>query len=161
MAIQGARPNNRQIVPYLFVRNGDEAIDFYQRAFGAEVMYRSPMPGGNGVFAQLRVGESVVQVASESPQKPCEGGPVSPQTLGGTCVAIEMYVDDVDAAFDRAVEAGGAPTMRPVDTFFGDRYSWVTDPYGHLWALATAKETVTPDEIQRRIDEMMAVGAHG
>jgi PhnB protein len=69
-------------------------------------------------------------------------------------------VDDVDAAFDRAVEAGAAPTMRPCDTFFGDRYSWVTDPYGHLWALATVKETVSPDEIQRRIDEMMAVGAH-
>jgi PhnB protein len=161
MAIQGARPNNRQIVPYLFVRNGDEAIDFYQRAFGATVLYRSPMPGGNGVFAQLRVGDSVIQVASESPQKPAEAGPVSPQTLGGTCVVLETYVDDVDAAFDRAVEAGAAPTMRPCDTFFGDRYSWVTDPYGHLWALATVKETVTPDEIQGRIDEMLAVGAHG
>jgi PhnB protein len=161
MAIQGSRPDNRQIVPYLFVRNGDEAIEFYQRAFGAEVLYRSPMPGGNGVFAQLRVGESVVQVATESEQKPCAGGPSSPQTLGGTCVVLETYVDDVDAAFDRAVEAGAAPTMRPCDTFFGDRYSWVTDPYGHLWALAAVKETVAPDEIQRRIDEMMAVGAHG
>jgi PhnB protein len=161
MAIQGARADNRQIVPYLFVRNGNEAIEFYQRAFGAEVLYRSPMPGGGGVFAQLRVGESVVQVASESEQKPCAGGAVSPQTLGGTSVVLETYVDDVDAAFDRAVEAGAAPTMRPCDTFFGDRYSWVTDPYGHLWALATVKETVTPDEVQRRMDEMMAVGARG
>jgi len=100
----------------LFVQNGDEAIEFYERAFGAQVLYRSSMPGGNGIFAQLRVGESVVQVASESEQKPCEGGPVSPQTLGGTSVI--------------------------------------------LWALATVKETVTPDEIQRRIDEMMAVEAH-
>jgi PhnB protein len=161
MAIQGARPNNRQIVPYLFVRNGDEAIEFYQRAFGAEVLYRSPMPGADGVFAQLRVGESVVQVATESERNPCGGGPSSPHTLGGTSVVLETYVDDVDTAFNRAVEAGAAPTMRPCDTFFGDRYSWVTDPYGHLWALATVKETITPGEIQRRIDETMAVGAHG
>jgi len=160
MAIQGARSDNRQIVPYLFVRNGDEAFAFYKQASGAEVLYRSTIPSGNGIFAQLRVGESVVQVASESQQKPCEGGPVSPQTLGGTSVILEMYVDDVDAAFERAVGAGAAPTMLPADTFFGDRYSRVTNPYGHLWALATVKETVTPDETQRRIDDMMAVGAH-
>ena len=156
MAIQGARRDNRQIVPYLFVRNGDEAIEFYRRAFGAQVLYRSPMPGGNGIFAQLRIGESVMQVASESLQKPCEGGPVSPQTLGGTTVVLEMYVDDVDTAFQRALDAGASATMPPMDTFFGDRYSWVTDPFGHLWALATVKETVTPAEIERRMDAMMA-----
>jgi len=114
------------------------------------------MPGGNGIFAQLRVGESVVQVASEGLEKPCEGGPVSPQTLGGTTVVLEMYVDDVDTAFQRALDAGASATMPPMDTFFGDRYSWVTDPYGHLWALATVKETVTPEEIERRMDAMMA-----
>jgi PhnB protein len=129
MAIQGAGPDNRQIVPYLFVRNGDEAIEFYQRAFGAEVLYRSRIPGANGAFAQLRVGQSVVQVATESDPNPCAGGPSSPRTLGGTSVVLETYVDDVDAAFDRAVEAGAAPA--------------------------------TPDEIQRRIDETMPVGAHG
>ena len=151
MAIQGGRPNNRQIVPYLFVLNGAEALEFYRKAFGAEVLYQAPMPSGKGIFAQIRVGESVVQVADEDRRKP--DLPASPETLGGTSVVLEMYVDDVDASFRRAVEAGASPVMPPMDTFFGDRYGWVKDPYGHTWALATVRETVTPEQIERRIGE--------
>lgn len=154
MAIQGARPDNRQVVPYLFVRNGDEAIRFYERALGAKVLYRSPMPTGHGIFAQLKVGESVIQIADESPDHKCDPfSASSPETLGGTSVILEMYVDDVDAAFKRAVDAGATPTMPPFDAFFGDRYGWIRDPFGHSWALATVKETVTPEQIDERVGQ--------
>ena len=159
MAILGTRPDNRQIVPFLFVQNGEAAIDYYQRAFGAVLLYRSPMPAGNGIFAQLRIGESVIQVGDEAAVRQANT-PLSPQTLGGTSVVLERYVDDVDAAFQRAVDAGGSPTMRPSDTFFGDRYSWVTDPFGHIWGIATVKETLTPDELQKRMEAAMAAHQH-
>jgi uncharacterized glyoxalase superfamily protein PhnB len=155
--IQGARPNNRQIVPYLFVRDGDAAIDYYRRAFGAVELYRSTMPGGLGMFAQLRIADSWIQVAEESPPDDrCPDHPLSPETLGGNSVIIEMYVDDVDAAFQRAVDEGGQPTMPPTDMFFGDRYSWVTDPFGHRWALATVKETLTAEQVKQRMEAFMA-----
>ncbi len=154
MAIQGGRPDNRQIVPFLFVSNGAEALEYYRSAFGAEVLYRSSMPSGKGIFAQLRIGESVIQVGDEDRRQSDQ--PASPETLGGTSVILEMYVDDVDASYRRAVDAGGSPAMPPFDTFFGDRYGWVRDPYGHTWALATVRETVTPEEIERRIGEFAA-----
>jgi PhnB protein len=155
MAIKGARPDNRQIVPYLFVRDAAQAIEFYERAFGATVLYCSAMPGGVGIFAQLRIGESVVQVADESSTRG-EQSPASPHTLKGTTVVLETYVDDVDAAFARAVDAGAEPTMPPMDMFYGDRYGWVTDPFGHIWALATVIEELTPEEIDRRMGEFIA-----
>jgi PhnB protein len=157
MAIKGARPNNRQVVPYLFVRNGEEALAFYQRAFGAQVLYRSSMPGGKGIFAQFKIGDSCFQLGDESVERSNDRNwPASPETLGGTTVTLEMYVDDVDAAYKRAVDAGATPTMPPSDAFFGDRYGWVTDPYGHTWALATVKEELTPEEIARRMEDLMA-----
>lgn len=157
MAIKGGRPNNRRIVPYLFVRDGEQAIQFYKQAFGAQVLYRSAMPGGAGIFAQLKIADSVIQLADESVDRPSDQDwPASPQTLGGTSVILEMYVDDVDAAYKRAVDAGATPTMPPMDTFFGDRYGWVRDPFGHTWALAMVKEELTPEEIARRMEDMMA-----
>jgi PhnB protein len=154
MAIQGGRPNNRQVVPYLFVRDGEKALDFYRRAFGAEVLYKAAMPGGKGIFAQVRIGETVLQVADEASGRKADM-PAAPESLGGTSVILEMYVDDVDAAYQKALDAGGQPAMRPMDMFFGDRYSWIADPFGHLWALATVKEELTADEIQRRMDEYL------
>ncbi len=155
MAIRGGRPDDRRIVPYLFVRNAEKAIEFYKQAFGARTLYRSPMPGGNGIFAQLQIFDSVVQLADESPEPRDPSGPTSPQTRGGPSVILELYVDDVDAAFQRAVLAGGEPTMPPADMFFGDRYGWVTDPFGHIWALATVKQTLTAEEIEGRMGEML------
>lgn len=139
------------------MRGGTRAIEFYERAFGAKVLYRSPMPGGNGIFAQLKIGDSVVQLADEGEgHVPNEFRPASPETLRGTTAILEMYVDDVDAAYRRAIDAGALPTIPPSDAFFGDRYGWVTDPFGHTWALATVKEQLTPEEIERRMGEMLA-----
>ena len=156
MTIQGARPNNRQVAPYLFVREGKKAIEWYRRAFGAEVLYQSPMPGGDGIFAQLKIGESVVQVPDEAVTSKREAHyPASPESLGAS-VLLEMYVDDVDTMYKRAVDAGATPTPPPFDAFYGDRYGWIRDPFGHTWALATVKEFLTPEEIERRMNDFLA-----
>ena len=155
MAIKGARPNTRQISPHLIVRDGQRALQFYKDAFGAEVLHLSEMPSGVGLHAQLRIADSVVLVSTENMQQHPEAHVRAPETLGGTPVLLELYVDDVDTWFDRAVRAGGQPTMRPAEAFFGDRYAWVTDPFGHIWALATVKEVLTPEQIAERMRAAM------
>jgi len=158
MAIQGGRPNNRQVVPYLMVKDGRAALAFYEKAFGAKILYQAPMPGMPGIFAQFKIGESYLQLTDLPAQDP--KGPRSPETLGGTSVVLEMYADNVDNSFDRAVKAGGKPLLPPTDMFFGDRYCWVGDPWGHVWALSTVKETLTEDEVQRRAEDFMAAMAN-
>jgi PhnB protein len=101
----------------------------------------------------------VALVSDENPQSRPEIRVRAPETLGGACVLLELYVDDVDAWYQRAVKAGAAPTMLPADTFFGDRYGWVTDPFGHVWSLATVKEVLTPDEIADRMRRYAAQGS--
>jgi PhnB protein len=151
MAIKGGRPDSRQIAPHLIVRGGGRAVEFYKRAFGAEELYRSEMPSGIGLHAQLRIADSVVPGSDENLQRHPEVRVGAPETLGGTGLLLELYVDDVDAWYQRAVQAGATPSMPPTDTFFGDRYGWVTDPFGHIWSLATVKEMLTPDEIAARM----------
>jgi len=164
MAIKGARPNERRVVPFLFVSDGPAAINFYRRAFDATELYRSQMPGGGGMFAQLRIFDSTIQLAEKSATQEEQGeqGISTPQSLGATTVVLEIYVDDVDAAFERATREGGKAIMPPHDAFYGDRYSWVADPFGHIWALSTVKETLTPQQVQQRMDEFMAqMGGEG
>jgi uncharacterized glyoxalase superfamily protein PhnB len=151
VAITGGRPNTRQIAPHLIVRDGARAVEFYKRAFGAEELYRSEMPGGIGLHAQLRIADSTVLVSDENMQQHPKVRVRAPATLGGTCTLLELYVDDVDAWYARAVEAGATASMPPADTFFGDRYGWVSDPFGHIWSLATVKETLTPQQIADRM----------
>jgi PhnB protein len=154
MAIKGGRPDTRQIAPHLIVRGGERAVEFYKRAFGAEELYRSEMPSGIGLHAQLRICDSVVLVSDENLQRHPEARVESPATLGGTGLLLELYVDDVDASYERAVAAGARPSMPPTDTFFGDRYGWVTDPFGHIWSLATVKEVLTPQEMAERMQNL-------
>jgi PhnB protein len=135
------------------VKDARAALDFYQKAFGATVIYQAPMPGMPGIFAQFKIGDSYLQLTDLPSRDP--KGPRSPETLGATSVILEMYVDDVDKSFARAVEVGGTPLLPPSDMFFGDRYSWVGDPWGHVWALATVKETLSDEEIQRRAEDFM------
>jgi uncharacterized glyoxalase superfamily protein PhnB len=105
------------------VRDGRAALEFYQKAFGAQVLYQAPMPGMPGIFAQFKIGESYLQLTDMPGFDP--KGPRSPETLGGTSVVLEMYVDDVEKSFAQAVQRGGAPLLPPTDMFFGDRYCWV------------------------------------
>jgi PhnB protein len=150
MAIASGRPNTRQIAPHLIVRDGAAAVAFYGQAFGARELYRSAMPDGQGIHAQLRVFDSVVFVSDESMRHP-DLAVHAPPTLGGAATILELYVDDVDAVSDRAVSAGATATLPPADTFFGDRDGWVTDPFGHIWGLASVREVLTPEQIAERM----------
>ena len=164
MSIKGGKPNDRRIVAHLMVPSGAEAVDFYRRALGAEVAYASELPGGRIVHAHLRVLDSVLMLTEEHLKEEAQPSSEerfqvklkSPKTLGGTTSMLELYVDDVDAVYRRAVEAGGDPILEPQEMFYGDRYGIMRDPFGHLWALATVVEELTPDEVNRRAMAMFA-----
>jgi PhnB protein len=134
------------ITPYLIVKGAAAAIDFYKRAFGATEVVRMPGPDGKVGHAEIKIGDSPIMLADEVP----EMGAVSPQTLGSTPVSILLYVEDVDAVFDRAIAAGGK-SVRPVeDKFYGDRMGSLADPFGHQWHIGTHKEDLSPEELRKR-----------
>ena len=155
MAVKGSVPNIGQIVPHLVVRDTEEALAFYRRAFGAELLYRSASPTGEGEHLHLKVWGSLIQVSTEEPeqrQRRIEGSLLaSPETLAGSTCVFQVRVDDVDAAYHRAIDEGASPAWPPTDMFWGDRYGWVRDPLGHVWALSTVKEVLTPEEISLRL----------
>jgi PhnB protein len=153
MAIKGARAEDGRVTPHLMVRGGKKAIEFYRRAFGATVLYESAMPDGNGIHAHLQVGKTMIMITDERQPSP-DGimlGVAAPESLGATTTILEYYVDDVDVAIQRAIEAGAKPILPICDAFYGDRFGWVLDPFGHLWALGTVKEELTPEEVHERM----------
>jgi PhnB protein len=144
-----------QVTPYLAVAGADDAIEFYGKVLGAKERMRMPMPGGRVGHAELQIGDSLIMLSDEFP----EMGNKGPKTLGGTPVTISVYVDDVDAVFDRAIDAG-AKELRPVeDQFYGDRSGQFEDPFGHRWSVATHVEDVPPDEMAARAEKAMAAMA--
>lgn len=135
MAIKGAAPEHRRVTPHLIVQNTNAAVAYYQKAFGAAVLDFAPLPNGENLHAHLRIADSAVMLTQEDTDKKKQlerapGRLAAPQTLGGTTVILELYVDDSDAWFNRAVDAGATPTLPLCDSFWGDRYGWVTDPFG-------------------------------
>jgi PhnB protein len=143
----------RTVTPYLTVKGAAQAIEFYKRAFGARESERMTGPDGKSVMhAEIQIGDSLVMLSDEFPQM----GSRSPQTLGGTTAAIFLYVPDVDAAFQQAVDAGAKAIMPPADMFWGDRFGKLVDPFGHHWAMATHKEDLSDEEIRKRGAAAMA-----
>jgi PhnB protein len=143
-----------QLTPYVCVDGAAEAIDFYKEVFGARERMRLPSPGGKIGHAELQIGSAVLMLSDEHP----EHGAVSPRTVGGTPVTLSLYVEDVDAVFEKAA-AAGARTLRPVDNqFYGDRSGQFEDPWGHRWSVATHVEDISPEEMQRRAEQSMADG---
>ena len=140
------------VTPHLVVRGAAEALTFYAKALGAEELFRMPGPDGAIMHAEIRIGDSPIMLAEEMPQM----GAVSPKQLGGSPVTIMLYVNDVDAYFTRATKAGCEAKLPPTDMFWGDRYCKVVDPYGHNWAIATHKEDVTPEEMDKRMKKQFA-----
>ena len=137
------------ITPYLIVRGGAKALEFYKKALGAEELYRIDMGGGKLGHAEMKLGDSIVMLADEHP----EMGARSPQALGGSAVHILLYVEDVDARIAQAVSAG-AKLVRPIqDQFYGDRSGTLIDPFGHQWTIATHKEDLSHEEIAKRASE--------
>ncbi|HEY7586442.1 MAG TPA: VOC family protein [Candidatus Deferrimicrobiaceae bacterium] len=138
------------VTPCLMVRGADRALEFYRKAFGAEVLDRLTGPDGKSVIhAQIKVGDSFIFLGDEVPGM--EGG--APEKYGGSPASLHLYVEDVDAAVERAVTAGAQVRMPVADMFWGDRYAKVADPFGYEWGLATRKEDLTPDEIRRGAEE--------
>ena len=140
------------ITPHLVIRGAERAIAFYQKAFGAEVLTRQTTPDGRIIHASIQIGDSRLMLCDEFP----EWGNRSPHALGGTPGTLHLSVEDVDTAFDRAIQAGGTEKMRVMDTFWGARYGKLIDPFGHEWSLATQKETLTEEETGRRAAEFFA-----
>lgn len=132
------------VTPHLVCRNAAGAMDFYQRAFGAREAIRLDGPDGNLAYGCLWIGGSAVMLMEESSF--CQAD--SPETLGGTPVSLHLYVPDVDAAFERAVQAGASVMMPPADMFWGDRYGVVRDPYGHRWSIAAHVRDVSPEDMR-------------
>ena len=140
------------VTPYLTLDDCKRAIEFYKKAFGAHEVMRMDAPGGKIGHAELRIGDSVVMLADEFPGM----GNRSPKSLGGTTGGVFMYVQDVDAAYKQAIDAGAHADQPPADMFWGDRYGKLTDPFGHSWSMATHKEDVAPEEMQKRMQAEMA-----
>ncbi len=143
---------------YMIVKDAKEAIDFYQKAFGAEAGVHMPGPDGQGTMhAEFRIGNSTVMVTDENPQ----WGMKSPSTLGGTATGLHLYVDDADKAFQRAIDAGCTVKAPLMDAFWGDRFGKVTDPFGHEWGIATHVEDVEPEDMAKRAAAFFAEMAGG
>jgi PhnB protein len=139
------------VTPYLIVNGASDAIDFYGRAFGAEETMRLPGPGGKVMHAEFKIGDSMIMIADEFPERGIQG----PKSLGGSPVGICLYVENVDVQYEKAVAAGATVTRPIQDQFYGDRSVTVEDPFGHQWTLATHVEDVSGKEIERRMAEFM------
>ncbi|OBA64523.1 hypothetical protein A5647_01850 [Mycobacterium sp. 1100029.7] len=133
--------------PHLVVDDAAGAIDFYVKAFGAEEIGRVPRPDGKLVHAAVRINGFLVMLNDDFPEM-CGGKSMTPTSLGGTPVTIHLTVTDVEAKFQRAVDAGATVVMPLADQFWGDRYGMVADPYGHQWSLGQPVREVSIDEIQ-------------
>ncbi len=138
--------------PYLTLNDASRAIDFYKRAFGAQVVARMDGPDGKVAHAEIRIGDSMIMIGDEMPGM----GNRSPQSLGGTTGGIMLYVENADAVFKQAVSAGAQVEMPVADMFWGDRYGRLKDPFGHSWSIGTHVEDVAPAEMSKRMQEAMS-----
>jgi PhnB protein len=142
----------QRVMPYLIVDGATAAIEFYKSVLGASERMRMPGPDGRLGHAELQLGESVIMLADENAAMGIRG----PKTIGGTPVTLHVYVEDSDAAFERALNAG-ATSLRPIENqFYGDRSGQFEDPFGHKWNVATRVEDVPPAEMQKRAAAAMA-----
>jgi PhnB protein len=152
MAVKPIPDGYHTVTPYLAVDDAAEAIEYYKKAFGAKERVRMDAPGGKIGHAELEIGDSLVMLSDPFPQASTR----PPKELGGASASVFMYVEDVDAVVKRAVDAGATVTMEVENQFWGDRFGTVTDPFGHLWSIATHVEDLTPEEIAERGKAAMA-----
>jgi len=138
------------VTPHLVCAGAGAAIDFYKKAFGAVEAARLPGPDGKLMHAMIRINGSAVMLADEMP----EWGSLGPKALKGSPVTIHLYVDDADAFVARAEKAGAKVTMPVADMFWGDRYGKIEDPFGHHWSVGTHVRDVTPEEMQKAMQDM-------
>jgi PhnB protein len=135
--------------PALTINGAAAAIEFYTQAFGATELMRLTDPNGSIAYAEIAIDNARIMIADEDPKYN-----ISPQSLGGSAVAISLYVDDVDMLFNRATAAGATVRFPVQDQFYGDRSGSLIDPFGHIWIIATHQEDVPPEELQKRFVAM-------
>jgi len=140
------------VTPHLICSDAAAAIDFYKRAFSAIELMRLTAPNGKIAHARIQIGNAPLMVGDQ--HEACGDGsgekPVMPP------LTLNIFIEDVDALFEQAVAAGAETVMTPTDMFWGDRYSVVKDPAGHVWAIATQKLELTPDELHKALEAFMA-----
>ena len=140
------------ITPYLVVNDASKAIDFYKRAFGAKETRRHHGPDGKSIMnAELKIGDSIILLSDEFPH----GGCRLPKSIGGTAVMLYIYTEDVDKVFNQAISAGATIVMPVMDAFWGDRYGQLSDPFGHIWSIATHKQDLSREEIEKTGQAML------
>jgi PhnB protein len=152
MSVKPIPEGYHTLTPFLTVRDAARAIEFYKQAFGAVERGVMKGPDGKIMHAELMIGDSIIMLSDEFP----EFGSVSPQTIGGSGMGLHIYLDGVDAAFERAVKAGAQVEMPVMDQFWGDRYGKLKDPFGHKWSIATHTRDLSMDEMKHGMDEAMA-----
>ena len=145
------------VTPYLIVRGGVAALEFYKKAFGATEVFRFPMPNGKIAHAEFKIGDSHIMIADE-PEGPMADSPdhkvfKSPLSSGNTPVGICLYVEDVDSLAKQAVSAGAKELRAVTNQFYGDRSGTYLDPFGHVWTLSTHIEDVSPEEMMKRAQQ--------
>jgi uncharacterized glyoxalase superfamily protein PhnB len=133
------------VTPHLVCKDAAEAIEFYKRAFGAKELSRMPGPDGKLLHAAMRIGDATILLTDEVP----DWGALGPTSLGGSPVTLHLYVEDADAFVARAVDAGATVTMPLADTFWGDHYGKLEDPFGHRWSVATHIRDVSDEEMRQ------------
>jgi PhnB protein len=151
--VNALREGTHTITPHLVVRGAAKAIEFYRRAFGAEVRSDNRTPDGKVMHAELKIGDSVFFLADEFPGG---GSCSSPETVGGTTITLNIYAENIDKLFDQAVAAGATVLMPLANQFWGDRYGQLKDPFGHSWALGQHIEDLTREEQEKRGREFFA-----
>ena len=140
------------VTPQLILDNAAQAIDWYKKALGAEEISRMPTPDGKIMHAEMRIGDSRFMLNDEI------GGGKSAKSFGGSPMSLWLYVEDCDAIFNKAISAGAkvhGPMGQLADQFWGDRSGTFADPYGYVWSVATHKEDLTREEMEKRATEFM------
>jgi PhnB protein len=142
------------LTPYLIIDGAADALEYYKKAFGATELFRMEH-GGKIAHAEMKIGDSPFMLGDANPNE----GNSGPKSLGGSPVGLMIYVENVDTIFKQAIAAGGTELKPLQDQFYGDRSGTLTDPFGHIWTVATHKEDVSPEEIEKRVAAMAA--GHG
>lgn len=142
------------VTPNLVVEDAGEALTFYRKAFGADETVRMPGPNGRIMHAEMRIGDSVFMIGEQMPDM----GRNSPRKYGGSPVGFYVYVESVDTAWKRAVDAGAKTMMPLADMFWGDRTGTLEDPFGHIWTLAEHVKDPTPEEMEKEQEKFFAQG---
>lgn len=153
MSVKPIPEGYHTLTPFMTVRDAERAIQFYKQAFGAEERGVAKGPDGKVMHAEIKIGDSIIMLSDEFP----EFGVVAPESSGGgSSMGLHIYIENVDAAFDRAVKAGAKVEMPVAEQFWGDRYGKLKDPFGHRWSIATHTRDLSQDEMKRGMDEAMS-----